>query len=95
MPETIDDKSAEKPEDWDDEMDGAWEAPQISNPDFKGEWKPKRIPNPAYKGEWEHPQIDNPEYVHDPAVYSYEVTRFYFSVLNFRTSASLASICGK
>ncbi|KAJ3400403.1 hypothetical protein HDU80_006990 [Chytriomyces hyalinus] len=29
---------AENPEDWDDEMDGEWEAPRISNPEYKGEW---------------------------------------------------------
>merc|ERR1719474_45734 len=42
------DPEAEKPEDWDDEDDGDWEAPTV--------------PNPAYKGPWEHPQIPNPDY---------------------------------
>merc|ERR1711973_353070 len=51
-----------KPEDWDDEMDGEWEAPMIDNPEYKGEWKPRQIDNPAYKGKWVHPEIDNPEY---------------------------------
>lgn len=40
---------ASKPDDWDDEEDGEWEAPLIDNPEFKGEWKPKMIPNPDYK----------------------------------------------
>ena len=35
---------ASKPEDWDDEEDGEWEAPRIANPKCKeapgcGEWK--------------------------------------------------------
>lgn len=48
-PEHIPDPDAVKPEDWDDEMDGEWEPPQIDNPEYKGEWKPKQIDNPAYK----------------------------------------------
>ena len=60
---------ATKPEDWDDEMDGEWEAPMIDNPEYKGEWKPKQIDNPNYKGPWIHPEIDNPEYTSDPELY--------------------------
>ena len=65
------DPDAEKPEDWDDEMDGEWEAPQIDNPAYKGEWKAKKIDNPAYKGVWVHPRIPNPEYKDDDTLYSY------------------------
>ena len=65
-PAYVDDPSADKPEDWDDEEDGEWTAPQIDNPDYKGPWSPKKIPNPAYKGPWVHPEIDNPEYKDDP-----------------------------
>lgn len=46
-------------------MDGAWEAPRISNPACKigcGEWKPPMIDNPKYKGIWRPPMIDNPNY---------------------------------
>merc|ERR1712146_226699 len=43
--------------DWDEEMDGEWEAPTIDNPE--------------YKGEWVHPQVANPEYEHDDALYDY------------------------
>merc|ERR1712241_322534 len=43
------------PDDWDDEEDGEWEAPQI--------------PNPDYKGPWEHPMIPNPDYVDVGDVY--------------------------
>jgi len=68
-PEYIPDPEATKPEDWDDEMDGEWEPPQITNPEFKGEWKPKQIDNPNYKGPWVHPEIDNPEYVPDDKLY--------------------------
>jgi len=57
-----------KPDDWDDEEDGEWEPPMISNPEYKGEWKPKQIDNPAYKGEWVHPEIDNPEYKEDKEI---------------------------
>merc|ERR1711998_471919 len=62
-PKQIRDPDEKKPEDWVDEADGTWEAPQIDNPDFKGEWKAKRIANPAYKGIWEAKLIDNPKYV--------------------------------
>lgn len=31
-PENVEDPEATKPEDWDDEEDGAWEAPLVSNP---------------------------------------------------------------
>merc|ERR1712048_793149 len=61
-----------KPDDWDDEMDGEWEPPQIDNPEYKGEWKPKQIDNPDYKGAWIHPEIDNPEYEEDTTLYAFE-----------------------
>jgi calreticulin len=72
IPAEIVDPAAKKPDDWDDELDGEWEAPKIANPDYKGPWSAKKIENPAYKGEWEHPLIDNPEYKPDPTLYSYE-----------------------
>jgi len=60
--EMIVDPEAEQPDDWDEEDDGEWEAPMISNPDFKGEWSAGRIDNPDYKGAWEHPKIPNPDF---------------------------------
>jgi len=71
FPAEIVDSSAKKPEDWDDQLDGEWEAPKIANPEYKGPWTAKKIENPAYKGEWVHPMIDNPEYKSDPTLYSY------------------------
>merc|ERR1711863_190562 len=68
----IKDPEAKKPEDWDDEMDGEWEPPQIDNPEYKGEWKPKQIDNPDYKGAWVHPEIDNPDYEEDKSLYSFD-----------------------
>merc|ERR1711934_1302576 len=65
------DADAKKPEDWDDEEDGEWEAPMKDNPDFKGEWFVKRISNPAYKGVWTAREIDNPEFKDDDSVYEY------------------------
>merc|ERR1712232_1521266 len=56
------DEEAKKPDDWDDEEDGEWEAPMKDNPDYKGDWNVKRISNPAYKGVWEAKKIANPEY---------------------------------
>merc|ERR1712167_493261 len=47
----------EKPEDWDDEDDGEWEAPTIANPE--------------YKGVWVHPEIDNPEFKEDPTLHEF------------------------
>merc|ERR1712113_1366583 len=61
-----------KPDDWDDEEDGEWEAPMKDNPAFKGEWTAKRISNPAYKGFWEAKKIANPEYEDDDAVYKFD-----------------------
>lgn len=72
QPEHIVDADAKKPEDWDDEMDGDWEAPMVDNPDYKGEWAPKQIKNPDYKGKWVHPMIDNPEYEQDDQLYKYD-----------------------
>merc|ERR1711918_254248 len=66
------DADAKKPEDWDDEEDGEWEAPMKDNPDFKGEWFVKRISNPAYKGVWSAKEIDNPEFKDDDSIYAYE-----------------------
>merc|ERR1712099_86426 len=65
------DSDAKKPDDWDDEVDGDWEAPMKDNPAYKGDWYGKRISNPAYKGFWEAKKIANPEYVDDDKVYSY------------------------
>merc|ERR1712136_644311 len=56
------DTEAKKPEDWDDEEDGEWEAPMKDNPDFKGEWSVKKISNPDYKGIWEAKKIANPDF---------------------------------
>merc|ERR1712125_223833 len=66
------DAAAKKPDDWDDEEDGEWEAPMKDNPEFKGEWYGKRISNPAYKGFWEAKKIANPEYVDDDNLYKYD-----------------------
>jgi hypothetical protein len=68
---------ASKPEDWDDEEDGEWEAPLIDNPEYAGEWKPKMIANPDYKGEWVHPMIPNPDYKADPKLYLRAVDSSY------------------
>merc|ERR1712159_785960 len=71
-PKEIRDPDEEKPEDWDDESDGTWEAPQIDNPDYKGEWKAKRIKNPDYKGVWAPKKIANPAYVEDTTIGQYD-----------------------
>merc|ERR1712054_518852 len=54
----IADPEATKPDDWDDEDDGEWEAPMIDNPDYKGPWSAKRIKNPKYVGVWKPKQVD-------------------------------------
>merc|ERR1712149_75463 len=66
------DADASKPDDWDDEEDGEWEAPMKDNPAYKGDWNVKRISNPAYKGIWEAKKIANPEYEDDDAIYKYD-----------------------
>merc|ERR1712187_482950 len=68
----ISDPADKKPDDWDDEEDGEWEAPMIDNPEYKGDWSVKRISNPAYKGFWEAKKIANPEYVDDDNLYKYD-----------------------
>merc|ERR1712178_397069 len=70
-PKIIPDPEDKKPDDWDDEEDGEWEAPMKDNPDYKGDWSAKRISNPEYKGVWEAKKIDNPEFVDDDAVYKF------------------------
>merc|ERR1711934_748620 len=75
-PKEIDDPEDKKPDDWDDESDGEWEAPQIDNPDYKGEWKAKRIANPAYKGVWAPKKIANPKYVDDNTIGQYDSFAF-------------------
>merc|ERR1711976_604375 len=65
------DAEAKKPDDWDDEEDGEWEAPMKDNPAYKGEWYVKKISNPAYKGVWEAKKIANPEYEDDDSLYKF------------------------
>merc|ERR1712076_25941 len=76
MGKRIVDSSASKPDDWDDEEDGEWEAPMKDNPAYKGDWSVKRISNPAYKGIWEAKKIANPEFVDDDALYKYDDISF-------------------
>merc|ERR1712083_59657 len=66
------DSDAKKPDDWDDEEDGEWEAPMKDNEAYKGDWYGKRISNPAYKGVWEAKKIANPEYEDDDSIYKYD-----------------------
>merc|ERR1712185_682649 len=75
-PKIIPDPEDKKPDDWDDEEDGEWEAPMKDNPDYKGDWSAKRISNPEYKGVWEAKKIDNPEFVDDDKVYKYDAFGF-------------------
>merc|ERR1712226_752200 len=65
------DPEAKKPDDWDDEEDGEWEALMKDNAEYKGDWHVKRISNPAYKGFWEQKKIANPEYKDDDNLYKY------------------------
>lgn len=63
----IADPDAKKPDDWDQEMDGDWEAPLIPNPKCSslagcGKWSAPLIDNPKYKGKWKAPLIANPAY---------------------------------
>ena len=64
---TIPDPEAVKPEEWDDEEDGDWVPPSVSNPKCEeapgcGEWTAPMKVNPEYKGKWYAPMIDNPAY---------------------------------
>lgn len=72
QPEHISDPDAKKPEDWDDSIDGDWEAPTIDNPKYKGPWRARQIDNPNYKGPWIHPEIDNPDYFEDANLYLFK-----------------------
>lgn len=63
---SLSDTTAEKPNDWDEEIDGTWEAPLIKNPLCEdngcGKWEPPMIANVEYKGKWRAPLLDNPNY---------------------------------
>ena len=66
-PDMIPDEDAIKPDDWDEEMDGEWEAPLVPNPLCQsapgcGKWRKPMIDNPLYKGKWFPPMINNPNY---------------------------------
>jgi calnexin len=66
-PRTIPDPNAAEPADWDTDLHGAWERPQILNPKCTGKqgcgkYNPPTIRNPLYKGKWRAPMIDNPDY---------------------------------
>merc|ERR1712226_583134 len=66
-PAEIDDPNDFKPDDWDEDMDGEWEAPLVPNPMCQsapgcGSWKKPFIDNPLYKGKWFPPMINNPNY---------------------------------
>lgn len=63
----IPDLNAKKPDDWDENMDGTWEAPKISNPKCEGisgcgKWTAPMKQNPLYKGKWTPPKVQNPAY---------------------------------
>lgn len=75
-PREIIDMSAEKPEEWDDELDGEWERPNRLNPNYRGIWAPRMIPNPAYKGPWIAPLVENPDYVYDSSIGQYDDNAF-------------------
>jgi len=72
IPKQTVDPDAKRPDSWDTESDGEWEAPTIDNPAYKGPWKAKMIDNPDYKGPWIHPEIENPDYEADETLYSYD-----------------------
>merc|ERR1712032_238832 len=57
---------------WDDELDGEWEAPMKDNPEFAGQWIRKKIVNPEYKGHWVRRKIPNPEFVDDNKMWKFE-----------------------
>mmetsp|Transcript_33538 Transcript_33538/g.94358 ORF Transcript_33538/g.94358 Transcript_33538/m.94358 type:complete len:393 (-) Transcript_33538:217-1395(-) len=76
IPEMIADPEAEQPEDWDEDLDGVWEAPMVNNPDYLGPWSPRKVENPDYKGPWIQKEIDNPEYKYIDDVYAYNSHAF-------------------
>ena len=66
-PQEIPDPDADKPSDWDEEMDGEWEAGLVENPKCAsapgcGKWHTPMIDNPLHKGKWHAPLINNPNY---------------------------------
>ena len=80
------DAEAEQPEDWDEEEDGEWEPPRITNPKCEdgpgcGEWERPTISNPNYKGTWYPPMIDNPEYKVSSPCNSTNALRLHFSCI--------------
>jgi calnexin len=66
-PPFIPDPEMSTPDDWDEDIQGEWEAPTIPNPKCEdapgcGEYEPPLVKNPAYKGKWKARKIPNPDY---------------------------------
>ncbi|CAG8560771.1 21442_t:CDS:2 [Rhizophagus irregularis] len=92
VPRTIPDPKAEKPDDWDDESDGDWEPPHISNPEFKGEWEPKMIENPKYNGTWYTPVIPNPDYKEDKTLHVFNTLYVGFDLWQVKSGTIFDNI---
>uniref|UniRef100_A0A8C3XMZ0 Calreticulin n=1 Tax=Chelydra serpentina TaxID=8475 RepID=A0A8C3XMZ0_CHESE len=68
-PRKINDPTAKKPKDWDDDwdepeyiLDTTAEKPEDWDNATNGEWQPPMIKNPLYRGQWKPRKIDNPNY---------------------------------
>jgi len=59
------DAEAKKPDDWDDEEDGEWEAPMKDNAEYKGDWKStKLVPSPITNTVHSKPIRETREHTH-------------------------------
>uniref|UniRef100_A0A4X2KP45 Calreticulin 3 n=1 Tax=Vombatus ursinus TaxID=29139 RepID=A0A4X2KP45_VOMUR len=66
------DASANKPSDWNSELDGEWQPSLIQKPKYKDGLKSENMDNSDYKDVWLHQKIENPGYLQDFELSEYE-----------------------
>ncbi|XP_072457360.1 calreticulin-3 isoform X2 [Notamacropus eugenii] len=66
------DASANKPSDWNSELDGEWQPSLIQKPKYKNGLKSENMDNSDYKDVWLHQKIENPGYLQDFELSEYE-----------------------
>ncbi|XP_020825094.1 calreticulin-3 isoform X2 [Phascolarctos cinereus] len=66
------DASANKPSDWNSELDGEWQPSLIQKPKYKDGLKSENVDNSDYKDVWLHQKIENPGYLQDFELSEYE-----------------------
>ncbi|XP_074060497.1 calreticulin-3 isoform X3 [Macrotis lagotis] len=66
------DASANKPSEWNSELDGEWQPSVIQKPNYKDRLKSMKMDNLDYKDIWLHQKIENPGYLQEFELAEYE-----------------------